>query len=79
MDKRGAAVIVDVSNYINKANQELNNARFYKTSPANTYLIKINETIDKLKMIHLLDEKSPKNLKCCEAKTPLSKLFPKNS
>ena len=63
--------------FINKANWKLNNANLCETTSANIYLIKFNEIIDELKMIHLLGNLKIWNV--AKLKTPLSKLFAKKS
>ena len=59
-DKGGAAVIVDVDDYVQEANQQLYNKDFYKKLTIDTTKInrvKVNRTINVLKSSHLLDEK----------------------
>ena len=59
-DKGGAIVIVDVDNYVQEANQQLDNKGFYRKLTMDTTKInriKVNRTINELKSSHLLDEK----------------------
>ena len=59
-DKGDAVVIVDVDDYVQVANQQLDNKDFYKKLTIDTTKIdriKVNRTINELKPSHLLDEK----------------------
>ena len=58
--KGGTVVIVDVDDYIQEANRQLDNKKFYKKFTVDTTEInqrKVNRTINKLKSSQLLDEK----------------------
>ena len=79
-DKRGAAVIVDVDDYVQEANRQLDNNEFYKkltTDTTEINRIKVNRTISELKSPHLLNEKIANDLLSSEAKTPQFKMLPK--
>ena len=79
-DKGGAAVIVDVDDYVQEANQQLDNKDFYKKLTIATNKInriKVNRTINELKSLHLLDEKIVNDLLSSEAKTPQFKMLSK--
>ena len=72
-DKGGAVVITDVAGYVKKANQQLDNTEFYKKLPNDTTELtrtKVDTSIEELKTLGLLDEKTANNLKSSEAKTP---------
>ena len=59
-DTGDAVVIVDVDDYVQVANQQLDNKDFYKKLTIDTTKIdriKVNRTINELKPSHLLDEK----------------------
>ena len=79
-DKGGAVVIVDVDDYIQEANRQLDNKEFYKKLTIDTTeinRIKVNRTINELKSSHLLNEKIENDLLSSEAKTPQFKMLPK--
>ena len=60
-DKDGAAVIIDVDNYVNEANWQLNNKEFYKEIPndlTQSNRKKVNHPIKELKSARILDEKN---------------------
>ena len=79
-DKGGAVVIVDVDDYIQEANRQLDNKEFYKKLTIDTTeinRIKVNRTINELKSSHLLNEKIANDLLSSEAKTPQFKMLPK--
>ena len=79
-DKGGAVVIFDVDDYVQEANQQLDNKDFYKKLTIGTTKInriKVNRKINKLKSLHLLDEKIANDLLSSEAKTPQFKMWPK--
>ena len=79
-DKGGAVVIVDVDDYIQEANRQLDNKEFYKKLTIDTTeinRIKVNRTINELKSSHLLNEKIANDLLSSEAKTPQFKMSPK--
>ena len=62
-DKDGAAVIIDVDNYVNEANWQLNNKEFYKEIPndlTQSNRKKVNHPIKELKSARILDEKNDK-------------------
>ena len=59
-DKEDAVVIVDVDDYVQVANQQLDHKDFYKKLTIDTTKldrIKVNRTINELKPSHLLGEK----------------------
>ena len=71
-DKGGAVVIADVDDYIQEANQKLDNKDFYNKLTIDTNKInriKVNRTINELKSSHILDEKIANDLLSSEAKT----------
>ena len=79
-DKGGAVVIMDVNDYINEANRQLDNTEFYKkltSDPTNTNKYKVNNAIKELQSSRLIDEKLANKLEVKEAKTPYFKMFPK--
>ena len=79
-DKGGAVVIVDVNDYIQEANRQLDNKEFYKKLTIDTTeinRIKVNRTINELKSSHLLNEKTANDLLNSEVKTPQFKMLPK--
>ena len=79
-DKGGAIVIVDVDDYIQEANRQLDNKEFYKKltiDPTEINRIKVNRTINEIKSSHLLNEKIANDLLSSEAKTPQFKMLPK--
>ena len=64
-DKGGAVVIVDVDDYIQEANRQLDNKEFYKKLTIDITeinRIKVNRTINELKSSHLLNEKIANDL-----------------
>ena len=73
-DKGNAVVIVDVSDYINEANRQLNSTKFYKKITKDRtvmHIIKVNKTIKvikELKICHLLNKRNARNLKFGETK-----------
>ena len=75
-----AEVIINVEDYINKANRQLNHTEFYKEIPAGpteTNRKKVNKTINEQKSAKLLDEKMATKPEVQEAKTPEFYMFPK--
>ena len=79
-DKGGAIVIVDVDDYIQEANRQLDNKEFYKKltiDPTEINRIKVNRTINEIKSSHLLNEKIANDLLSSEEKTPQFKMLPK--
>ena len=79
-DKSGAVVIVDIDDYIQEANQQLDNKNFYKKLTIDTIKIngtKVNRTISELISSHLLGEKIANDLLSSEAKTPQCNVLPK--
>ena len=68
-DKCGAIVIIDVDNYINEANQQINNKEFYKEISNDPTEMKVNNVIK--------DQKIATKLEVQEAKTPVFYMFPK--
>ena len=80
LDKGGAIVIVDVDDYVQEANRQLDNNEFKKKLTIDTTeinQIKVNRTINELKSLHLLNEKVANNLLSSEAKIPQFKMLPK--
>ena len=78
--KGGAVVVVDVDDYVQEANRQLDNKEFYKKLTIDTTeinRIKVNRTINELKSSHLLNEKITNDLLSSEAKTPQFKMLPK--
>ena len=81
-DKDGAVVIIDVDDYINKANQQLNNKEFYKEIPNDATKLnrkKVSNAIKELKSARLLDKKIATKLEVQEARTTAFYMFPKIS
>ena len=79
-DKGGAAVIVDVADYVQEANRQLDNKEFYKKTTTDTTeinQIKVNGTINELKSSHLFNENVADDLLRLKAKKPQFKCFPK--
>ena len=79
-DKGSAVVTVDVDDYVQEANRQLDNKEFYKKSTIDTTeinQIKVNRTINELKSSHLFNEKIASDLLSSEAKTPQFKILPK--
>ena len=74
-DKGGAVVIIDVDDYINEANRQLNNIEFYKEIPNEPS--KLNRKKVNNESARLLDEKIATKLEVQEAKTPAFYMFPK--
>ena len=66
-------VIIDVDDYIREANRQLNNIDFYNKKPNDQTEFKrnkVNNTINKLKLQRLLDDKTAKNIQTLEAGKP---------
>ena len=79
-DKGGAVVIVDVGDYVQEANRQLDSKEFYKNLTIDTTelnRIKVNRTINELKSSHLLNEQIANDLLSSEAKTSQFKMLPK--
>ena len=80
-DKGDAVIIAVVDDYAQEANQELGNKNLYKKLTIDTTKInriKVNRTINVLKVSHLLDKNMDKNdLLSSEAKIPQFKMLPK--
>ena len=80
-DKGGAfIVIVDVDDCLKEVNQQLDNTKCYRKLLNNTTELnrtKVNSSIEKLKTLGLLYEKTANNLKSSEAKTQQFKMLPK--
>ena len=79
-DKVGAAVIMDVKDYINEAHRQLNNKDYYKIlnkdlTTTNAKLV--NDTIQRLKKEKLLKEKIADGLKVSNPKNPKFYMQPK--
>ena len=73
VDKGGAVVIIDVNDYIREAIRQLNNTDFYNKKPNDQTEFKrnkVNNTINKLKLQRLLDDKTSKNIQTLEAGKP---------
>ena len=78
-DKGGAVVILDVDDYINEANRQLNNKEFYKEVPNDSTELnrkKVN-AIKERKYARLLDKNIATKLEVQEAKTLAFYMFPK--
>ena len=78
-DKGGAVVILDVDDYINEANRQLNNKEFYKEVPNDPTELnrkKVN-AIKERKYARLLDKNIATKLEVQEAKTLAFYMFPK--
>ena len=76
-DKGGAIVIIDVDNYINEANQQINNKEFYKEISNDPTEMKVNNVIKEIKSARSQDQKIATKLEVQEAKTPVFYMFPK--
>ena len=66
--------------YIREANRQLDNTEFYKKLPNDTTELnktKVNTSIEELKALNLMEEKTANNLKSSEAKISQFKMFPK--
>ena len=77
--KGGAVVILDVDDYINEANRQLNNKEFYKEVPNDPTELnrkKVN-AIKERKYARLLDKNIATKLEVQEAKTLAFYMFPK--
>ena len=79
-DKGGAAVIVDVKDYIKEAERQLNNTKNYRKfqeDPTATNMKLVNDTIERFKKQKLINEKVAEGLKRNDPKTPKFYLRPK--
>ena len=82
-DKGGAVVIVDVKDYIKKAERQLNNTKNYRKpqkiqeDPTATNMKLVNHTIERFKKQKLINEKVTEGLKRNDPKTPKFYLRPK--
>ena len=79
-DKGGAVVITDVDDYINEANRQLNDKRFYKKvdeNPTGIHAALVDNAIDGLRLQGHLEEKMANQLKTNNPKTPRMYLLPK--
>ena len=79
-DKGGATVILDVKDYIEEANRQLEDRNFYRkldSDPTNTHLELVNGAIDVLQHHNHLDKKLAEGLKQPVARTPKLYLLPK--
>jgi hypothetical protein len=79
-DKGGAVVIIDVENYLEEANRQLNNQNFYAQlthDPTGDHADIINETIKSFVKEKLLSDKLGKLLKQTSPKTPNMYFRPK--
>ena len=79
-DKGGAAVIVDLKDYIKQAERQLNNTKNYSIlpeDPAATNMKLVNDTIERFKKQKLINEKVADGLKRNDPKTPKLYLRPK--
>ena len=71
---------MDVDDYLQEVNRQLDNKEFYKKLTIDTTeinCIKVNRTISKLKSLHLLNEKIANVLLRSEAKMQKHKMLPK--
>ena len=60
-DTGGAVVIIDVDDYLKEASRQLGNTEFHKKLPNDTTELnrtKVNKSIEELKTLGLLDEKT---------------------
>ena len=85
-DKGGALVIMDVKDYVQEAERQLNEGNFYKklpSDPTKMYAERINRTIDQFKEEGLITESVAKGLKKENPKTSKfnlnSKIHKKNN
>ena len=72
-DKGGAVVISNVDEYIQEANRQLSNQRFYKKvdeNPTSLHAALVENAIDGLKLQGHLDKKMANQLKPNNPKTP---------
>ena len=72
-DQGGAAVIMNVKDYINEAHRQLNNKDHYKIlnkDPTTTNAKLVNDAIQRFKKEILLEEKIADGLKVSNSKTP---------
>ena len=72
-DKGGAVVINDVNDYIDEANRQLSDKKFYKklpNNPTSEYAALVNNAIDNFKLEGKIDEKVADSLKTEKPKTP---------
>ena len=79
-DKGGATVIMDVKDYIDEANRQLNDSNFYRKldeDPTETHLNLVNNAIDTLQRQKHIDQKLAEGLKLSSAKTPKFYMLPK--
>jgi hypothetical protein len=79
-DKGGAVVITDVDDYVNEANRQLSDQRFYKKveeNPTALHAALVDNAIDNLKLNGHLEEKMAEQLKTNNPKTPRMYLLPK--
>ena len=79
-DKGGAVVVNDVTKYIQEAERQLSDKKFYKllpNNPTSEHAALVNNAIDNLKLRGALDEKMANKLKTNNPKTPKLYLLPK--
>ena len=79
-DKGSAVVIVDVDDYVQEPNRQLESKEFYEKLTVDTTeinRIKVNRTVNELKSSHILNEKIANDLLTSEAKTPQFKMLRK--
>ena len=79
-DKGGAAVIVDVKDYIKEAERQLSNTENYRKlqeDPTATNMKLVNDTIERFKKQKLINEKVAEGLKRNDPKTAKFYLRPK--
>ena len=79
-DKGGATVIMDVNDYIDEANRQLTDDKFYRkldVDPTKTHTGLVNSAIDTLQRREYLKDKLAEGLKVSEVRTPLFYLLPK--
>ena len=71
---------IDADDCIGEANRQFNNTNFYKkisNDPAEPNINKVNNTINKLQLQRLLDDKTAENLQTLEVRTPNFFMQPK--
>ena len=79
-DKGGATVIVDVKDYVQEANRQLQDTQYYRElnyNPTKDHANLICNTLDEFRNNHELDEDTAEGLKPIEPRTPRFYLLPK--
>ena len=79
-DKGGATVIVDVKDYVQEANRQLQDTQYYRElnyNPTEDHANLICNTLDEFRNNHELDEDIAEGLKPIEPRTPRFYLLPK--